>query len=262
MPPYPLVQVSSCAEPSNSKMRKVPVHATFFFRRLKAQFPSGASIIMSRRVLAIALAYLLTGVSLLGQSTWPAQTTPLGVVTQSALAHLNTTDAPVGTSVYDNDRLETGDRGTLSLRGGNVELLLMENSGLLMNHDGSGLTPALQRGSVVFRAENGTGIQVVADDVHVRSHTSVLTIGQVTLENCYVLVTARTQSLEVTAGKETKILDEGKSYRVLRPGPCAAAQNRSPALPAAHGRFLLVPAVVGAITLIGVREALESPDRP
>lgn len=217
---------------------------------------------MSRRVLAFVLACLLTGVSLRGQNTPPPQATPLGVVTQSAAAHLNTADVSAGTSVYDSDRLETGDKGTISLRGGNVQLLLMENSGLLMNHDGSGLTPALQRGSVVFRAENGTGIQIIADDVHVRSHTSVLTIGQVTLEDCYVLVTARTQSLEVTAGKETKILDEGKTYRVLRAGPCAAAQNRLPALAAAHSRFLLVPAVVGALTLIGVREALESPDRP
>ena len=198
---------------------------------------------MSRRVLAIALACLLGGVSLRGQNTPPGQTTPLGVVTQSALAHLNSTEASVGTSVYDNDRLETGDKGALGLHTANVQLLLMENSALLMNHDGSGLTPTLHRGTVYFRVENGTGLQIHAADVHVRPRSPALTIG-------------------VTAGKETKTVEEGKSYRVALEGPCAATQNRAGPIAGGHSRFLAVPVVVGAVTIWAIHEALESPDRP
>ncbi len=98
-----------------------------------------------------------------------------------------------------------------------MQLALPEDSLLWMNHENSILTPTLQRGTVTFRAETGEGVEIRADDVRVRPHAPVLTIGEVTIEKCDVLVTARTQSLEVTAGKETKILEEGKSYRVDPP---------------------------------------------
>src|SRR5580704_1873750 len=211
---------------------------------------------MSRRILVVAISSLLSG------ATLPAQTAPAGVVLQSASARLNTTDAAVGTTIFDGDRMETQEKGTLSLRSGQVQLTLSEQSTVWMNHENLILTPTLQRGTVTFRAENGVGVEIRADDVRVRPHSPVLTVGEVTLQDCDVLVTARTQSLEVTAGKETKILEEGKTYRVVRKGACGAAQNRAPLSPA-HGRFFLLPiAIATPITIWAVHEALESPDRP
>lgn len=210
---------------------------------------------MSRRILAVALSFLLLGVSL------PAQTAPAGIVLQSANARLNTTDAAVGSTIFDGDRMETQDKGALSLRSGQVQLTLSEQSTVWMNHENLILTPTLQRGTVAFRAENGVGVEIRADDVRVRPHSPVLTVGEVTLQDCDVLVTARTQSLEVTAGKETKILEEGKTYRVVRKGACGAAQNQAPRAPA-QGRFFLLPAIAVPIIIWAVHEALESPDRP
>lgn len=211
---------------------------------------------MSRRVLAIALPYLLSGVTL------PGQTAPAGVVLQSASAHVNTVDAAADSTVFDGDRLETQSKGALSVRSGQIQFTLPEESTLWMNHENSSATPRLQRGTVTFRAENGVGVEVIADDVHVRPHVPRLTVGQVTLEDCNVLVTARTQSLEVTAGKETKILEEGKSYRVARVGACGAAQHHT-AFPIQGSRFFLLPtAVVVGVGIWIIHEALESPDRP
>jgi hypothetical protein len=211
---------------------------------------------MSRRILAVALSFLLLGVSL------PAQTAPAGVVLQSASARLNTTDAAVGTTIFDGDRMETQEKGALSLRSGQVQLTLSEQSTVWMNHENLILAPTLQRGTVTFRAETGTGVEIRADDVRVRPHSPVQTVGEVTLQDCDVLVTARTQSLEVTAGKETKILEEGKTYRVVRKGACGAALNH-PALPVGQSRFFIVAgAVAVGITIWPVHEALESPDRP
>jgi hypothetical protein len=211
---------------------------------------------MSRRILVVAISSLLSGAAL------PAQTAPAGIVLQSASARLNTTDAAVGTTIFDGDRMETQEKGTLSLRSGQVQLTLSEQSTVWMNHENLILTPTLQRGTVTFRAENGVGVEIRADDVRVRPHSPVLTVGEVTLQDCDVLVTARTQSLEVTAGKETKILEEGKTYRVVRKGACGTAQNHAPLAPA-HGRFFLLPiAVAVPITIWAVHEALESPDRP
>lgn len=211
---------------------------------------------MGRRILAIALTYLLPGAAL------PAQTAPAGVVLQSAAARLNTVEAAVGTTIFDGDRLETQSKGALSVRSGQIQLTLPEESTLWMNHENSSVTPRLQRGTVMFRAENGVGVEIVADDVHVRPHAPVLTVGEVTLEECHVVVTARTRSLDVSAGKETKIVEEGKSYRVARLGACGAGINQ-PAAAVGQSRFFLLPvAVATGIGIWTIHKGLESPDRP
>jgi hypothetical protein len=211
---------------------------------------------MNRRILAVALSFLLSGIAL------PGQTAPAGVVLQSASARLNTTDASIGTTIFDGDRMETQEKGALSLRSGQVQLTLSEQSTVWMNHENLILAPTLQRGTVTFRAENGTGVEIKADDVRVRPHSPVLTVGEVTLQDCDVLVTARTQDLEVTAGKETKILEEGKTYRVVRKGACGAALNH-PALAVGQSRFFLLPATVaGVVAILTIHKGLESPDRP
>jgi hypothetical protein len=210
---------------------------------------------MFRRSLATALAVLLTGISL------PGQTSPIGAVTQSSGGHLNNTTASVGTTIYAGDRLSTEAAGTLTLRSGLVQLTLADDSVVFMNQDNASLSAMLQRGSVTFRVESGGSLRINAVDVHVRPQSTALTAGQVTLENCAVVVTSRVQSLEVTAGKETKIVEEGKSYRVSIPGTCGNRSNLPP-VAAAQGRFLAIPVVIGVISVIGAQEALESPDRP
>jgi hypothetical protein len=210
---------------------------------------------MFRRSLATALTILLTGISL------PGQTSPIGAITQSTGGHLNNTAASVGTTIYAGDRLSTEVGGALTLRSGPVQLTLAEDSVVYMNQDGGSLSGMLQRGSVVFRVESGGSLKIDAVDVRVRPQSHTLTAGQVTLENCNVVVTSRVQSLEVTAGKETKIIEEGKSYRVSIPGACGGRSSNVPQ-PAVHGRFLAIPIAIGVITVIGVQEALESPDRP
>jgi hypothetical protein len=211
---------------------------------------------MNRRILAVALSCLLLGAAL------PAQAPPTGVVLQSASARLNTIDAAVGTTIFDGDRMETQEKGALSLRSGQVQLILSEQSTVWMNHENLILAPTLQRGTVTFRAETGEGVEIRADDVRVRPHSPVLTVGEVTLKDCDVLVTARTQSLEVTAGKETKILEEGKTYRVVRKGACGAALNH-PALAVGQSRFFILPGAAAVpIIIVTIIKGLESPDRP
>jgi ferric-dicitrate binding protein FerR (iron transport regulator) len=210
---------------------------------------------MIRSILALALTFMLASTSL------PAAQNSLGVVTQASGAHLNSAVASTGATLYIGDRLGTDAKGAMAARSGTVQLILSEDSTLYMNRDESGLIPRLDRGSVGFHVEGNEGFRVLAADVTVRAQSSVPTVGQVTLENCYVLVTSRVKSLEVTAGKETKIVEEGKSYRVALGGPCAMAHNRAPII-TAHSRFLAAPVAVGIATYIAVDEALESPDRP
>jgi hypothetical protein len=211
---------------------------------------------MSCRILAVALCSLLLGAAL------PAQAPLTGVVLQSANARLNTADAAIGTTIFDGDRMETQEKGALGLRSGQVQLTLSEQSTVWMNHDNLMLAPSLQRGTVTFRADAGAEVEIKADDVRVRPHSPVLTVGEVTLQDCDVLVTARTQSLEVTAGKETKILEEGKTYRVVRKGACGAALGH-PATAVGQTRFFVLPAALAVgIAIWTIHKGLESPDRP
>ena len=185
---------------------------------------------MSRRILAAAFSCLLSRAAL------PAQTAPAGVVLQSANARLNTVDAAIGTTVYDGDRMETQEKGALSLRSGQIQLTLRKTAAVDEPREFDPHSHASARHRNVSRGRR-EGVEIRADDVRVRPHSPVLTVGQVTLEKCDMLVTARTQSLEVTAGKETKILEEGKTYRVVRKGACGAARYHAP-LAGGQSRFL------------------------
>src|ERR1700722_17972066 len=138
--------------------------------------------IMSCRLLAAALSCLLLGAAL------PGQTAPAGFVLQSAGARLNTTDAAAGTALFDGDRMETQEKGALNLRSGRVQLTLSEQSTVWMNHENLILAPTLQRGTLTFRVETGEGVEIKADDVRVRPHSQLLTVGEVTLKECDVFV--------------------------------------------------------------------------
>jgi hypothetical protein len=200
---------------------------------------------MPRLTLATLLVFLLAGIPLRGQ------TVSLGVITQSTSGHINNAAASAGTTIYDSDRITTDTNGSLSLRSGSSQLILPGDSAILLNNNGS----------VGFRVDSGGALRISAGDVRVRPQSSAPTVGQVTLENCAVLVTSRVQALEVTAGKETKIVEEGKSYRVLFDGACGNRSNQAPRH-AAYSRFILIPITVGVITWLAICEALESPDRP
>jgi ferric-dicitrate binding protein FerR (iron transport regulator) len=147
------------------------------------------------------------------------------------------------------------------VRAGAVQLVLSSDSAILMSREGANLTPVLQRGSVNFRVESGGALLLIATDVRVRPQSSEPTVGQMTLEACAVVITSRTQALEVVAGKETKIVQEGQSYRVVREGACDKRSNQTPLAPA-HSRFLLIPVLAGIATIVAVHKAYESPDRP
>jgi hypothetical protein len=208
---------------------------------------------MPRRVLATMLVFLLAGIPLSGQ------TTSLGVVTQSSGGHLNSAVATVGATIFNGDLLNTEAPGTLGVRAGAVQLALSDDSAILMGHEGATLAPVLQRGSVSFRVESGGSLLLIATDVRVRPQSSELTVGQMTLESCAVVITSRTQALEVVAGKETKIVQEGQSYRVSFEGGCG---KQGPPVSAAHSRFLLIPVIAAIAIGIGIHKAYESPDRP
>jgi hypothetical protein len=212
----------------------------------------------SRRILVLGLVFALV----CPPSFARTETNPsLGVVTSATRARSNSTTASVGATLYDGDRLDTDDQGSLGLNSSNVQLGLIGNSTLLMRHTGSGLNPVLERGTLEFSTKNG-GFEVQASDVQVRPQSAALTTGRITLKDCDLVVTSLREALVVNAGKETKIVEPGKSYRVRLNRTCPAYARRTPIAPGGSRFQLLMIAAIGTITTVTVVRTLISPDGP
>lgn len=211
---------------------------------------------VSRRFLATALTLLLAGILV------PARVATVGVVLQAKAARIGGTEVSPGATVFDGDLIETGDQGALQLRAGKVQLGLSPDSAITLNQSEPGLNTTLERGTVSFSMDTASAFELRAHDVRIRPKSAALIVGQATLEQCDVLVTSQRGALEVTAGKETKIVEEGKSYRVVFDRSCGSDRRKAPPFPASSNFVPVAIGTVAAITIIAIREALESPDRP
>lgn len=199
----------------------------------------------------------------------------LGVVLEAERAHLNTTPVTDGATVYDGDCYSTEAGGRLFLQGRAAMFELGADSVVTMRRRTSGATGTeaeLGQGTLVFKADRSTALEVVAREAHIWPASETRTIGEVTVFGSSELhVYARRGSLQLLYRGETETIGEGESYRVLL-DPSDEDANKKGAVKAARARkkFLLVAingAVAGAATAAALHEnhghkKVESPDRP
>lgn len=216
---------------------------------------------------ALAMAAILTLNSL------PARPLVLGVVLEADRAHVNTTPVTEGTTVYDGDRFSTEAGGMLFLQGRGAVFELAVESVVTVRGRANGVqgTEAeLEQGTLVFKAERRTALEVVARAARIWPASDTRTIGQVSVFGPNELhVYARRGPLLLLYRGETETIAEGESYRVLLDP--AEDEVKKGAVKAARVRktFLLV-AITG--TIAGAAAAalhenhghkkMESPDRP
>jgi len=237
-------------------------------------------------VLAL-LVFACLGSRLLAQSS--PQNPALGLVAKSTGGSIGDTVATEGSSVFSGDYLLTQDNGSLLVRVGGLSLELGGSSAAHIYRTPYGAIVELNRGTVGYNTP-GTqqNLVIVASDVRVTPALSTPDMGHVTIDDpCNITVVDQRGQVSVQVGSETRVVEEGKAYRVhaeneisyrqyLSPDaadyhnhhehrPCAPVEMVHGHAPIAAGqsRFLLVSAaVVGTLTTIGVLKALESPDRP
>jgi hypothetical protein len=219
---------------------------------------------MGRHILAMTLAFLLTGVSLPAR---PAGMAALGVVTQASGAHYNAARVSTGTTVYDGDRLSTESQGLLQFRGADALLYLPGLSGVTLHGLRNGTQALLRTGSLVFSTSKAAAVEVLADEAFIRPIADGPTVAQITVLGPKELqITARRGALELSYGNETERIAEGTSCRVLLDAPQGAPPfpQRRPVKAAHENRKfrIVVIAVIGWTTEWAVHEVLESPDRP
>jgi hypothetical protein len=239
--------------------------------------------------LAFVLASLALPFSALAVSS-QTPNAPLGVVGNANAAKVGNSAVSEGATIYSGDFLSTDNGGALLVRIGALSVELQSDSSAHIYRAPYGAVVELNSGSLVYSTPGGSqSIVIVASDVRVTPAPNRPDFGSVTIEDrCNVRVQSQRGEAEVKVGSESKVVEEGKAYKVraensisyrkyLSPDesdyhnyhehtPCAAAYQTvkgKPPIAGGQSRFLYVAlGTAGIITAIGISEALESPSRP
>jgi len=218
-----------------------------------------------------------------------APNAPLGLVASAKSAKIGNSAASDGATIYSGDYISTDDGGGMLVRVGQLSIELQSNSSAHIYRAPYGAVVELNRGSVLYTTPGGgQNVVIVASDVRVTPVLSFADYGRVSIDDpCNVTVQSERGKVDVRVGSESRLVEAGKAYRVraensisyrkyLSPDadeyhnyhdhtPCAAyhaAKSHGPIAPG-QSHFLYVAAGTAAtLTILGVSEALESPNRP
>jgi hypothetical protein len=213
----------------------------------------------------------------------------LGIVTKASAAHIGNAAAADGATVYSGDYLSTEDNGALQVRVGSLSLELQGNSAAHIYRAPYGAVVELNRGKAVYATPGGhENLVIVASDVRVTPVLSLADFGRVSIDDpCKVTVSSERGQVDVHVGSESKLVEQGKAFRVaaedsisyrdyLSPDdndyhnhhehkPCAAYETVKGHAPIAPGQSRFLYVAVGTVALIGaltIPKAFESPNRP
>ena len=223
------------------------------------------------------LCALLLCLGLAASPVW-SETITLGTVTSALNAYVGTARASAGSTVFEGDRLSTEPAGIIQIRTKAARLQLVQ-SGTAELTDTNGVpTATLLRGTAVFSTANARAFVLRASIAEIRADSDAPTVGQVWMISPKELRVQSTRgTLAVTVDGETKLIPEATAYRVLldpdapppEPEPAqepqgagAKKERAAPVFSAQNRVIYTVTAVVAVGTILAVRKALESPDRP
>ncbi|HTS30924.1 MAG TPA: hypothetical protein VMH81_33865 [Bryobacteraceae bacterium] len=241
------------------------------------------------RLLAFFLCIVMAGTLIPARSQAQSQNPALGLVGKSSNGRIGNLVTTEGSTVFSGDHLNTPENGTLLVRVGGLSLELQASSSAHIYRAPYGAIVELNRGTVIYNTP-GTeeNLVIVASDIRVTPAATVPDMGRVTIDDpCDITVYSQRGRVTVQAGSETRVMEEGKAYRVralnnigynkfLSPDdddyhrfhehrPCAPVEmvkGRPPVAPGQSHFLLVSAALIGGATGVGLWKALESPDRP
>jgi hypothetical protein len=140
---------------------------------------------------------------------------PLGILTLAYGAHLNSSEAFAGLSIFDGESLSTDAEGKLSARIGGSVITLLEQSAATLERSGGGAHIDLDAGSVYVWSGESNPLEVHADGALLQPHGGHQVQAQVLIFAPKVLqITTRQGSVDFSYGKEFRVLPEGQTYRI------------------------------------------------
>ena len=217
----------------------------------------------------------IISISLLITPVRGAPSSALGTIVYADRARMGAAAASVGATVFGGDRLSTEQSGSIQVRAGAARLLISGASTATLREDDATPAAILTLGSATFSTANSKAFALHVASATIRPNTDQPTIGNVTVLGPKELVVKSTRgSLTVTVEDDVRVIAEGTAYRIVldAPGSRSATQgprgaggrnSGGPPIKAARSRFIWY--AIGITTVLsvwGVHEALESPDRP
>jgi hypothetical protein len=184
--------------------------------------------------LVIVVSVSLIGIPVMATPANPASA-PLGWVLQAERAHVGADITSGGATIYDGDRLETQEDGTLRARLGNSQMYLRPSTLTEVHGLSNGFSASLLRGTVVASAPEGQTFQVLANGAIIRPVGMKASVAQVTWVNAKeLLLTSNVGAIEVSLdGGDVKTIEAGNSFRMeIQPEAASPSQNGSGGTPA------------------------------
>jgi hypothetical protein len=178
-------------------------------------------------VLVVVLSVSLIGIPAMATPANPASA-PLGWVLQADRAHVGADIMSGGATIYDGDRLETQEDGTLRARLGNSQMYLRQSTLAEVHGLSNGYSASLLRGTVVASAPEGQSFQVLADGATIRPVGTRATVAQVTRVSANeLLLTSNVGAIQVSLdGSDVKTIEAGNSFRMeIQPEAASPGQD-------------------------------------
>jgi len=161
---------------------------------------------------------LLVAVLAIGPWNLPASAAtaqPLGVVIQAKSAHLDSSEAVMGATVYSGDAIDTDAGGTLRLRVGSNQVYLTSSSAASFGQAGNVAQVTITSGTIGFSGSKPDQLELETPGGILRGAPGQPTFGQVTvLSPQEMLISAYRGSLTLDNDGEFHTISEGKAYRV------------------------------------------------
>jgi hypothetical protein len=201
---------------------------------------------------------------------------PLGMITQTSAARLDSAAAAVGATVYPGDTIDTEATGSIRLRAGTAQYYLMSASSSRLQPSANGISAELVHGTAGFASGATDVVELSALGATVRSRSGEAVHGRVSIVGANELVvTSFRGPFDISIDGDSHEIADGQSVQVQivdaqDQGGGSKGGNGSGTIPAVRNRkkLLLVTLYVAAAVGAGVggyfiyHELNESPHRP
>jgi len=185
---------------------------------------------------------------------------PLGWVLQAERAHVGPDITSGGATIYDGDRLETYEEGTLRARLGNSQMYLRPSTIAEVHGLSNGFSANLLRGTMIASAPEGQTFQLLANGATIRPMGTRATVAQITWVNANeLLLTSNLGAIQVSFEGDVKTIEAGNAYRMeIQPADAGPQGSGAPTHGGTnHAIYIWITAAIAA-TAVGVWRAMES----
>jgi hypothetical protein len=221
-------------------------------------------------LISVCLAALFSAPAFAGHRS--ANRRVLGVVSQTNLAHVDSTEAVTGTDIYSCDALDTDQGGVMRVQVGSSQVYLSSGSAAALEDDAGEIQVVASSGTVGFSQPPSGAIAIRTPAGIVRAAGGAAAAGEVAFKGPRELVISSMRGdLTLDNGGQLRTIPEGKSADVTFDNDLAqgchdeAAQDHPQRAPyASHpiGFYFIVGAAVAVPAALLWHDLAESNSKP